>query len=143
MSTEVPSAPSWFSYSLAVIVALLSMLWGWLRGDIKDIKEAQKSFVKSDTVARIEERQQEMIGMQGRFVTHDELRLELEGRFNEMDTRRLQMHNHTMGQISQLVTSVEGLRSDMREDLGAVRAEVASVHVRIDSGARRRARDQI
>jgi ABC-type phosphate transport system auxiliary subunit len=139
---ESAGAPSWLSWCLTVIVGLLGLLWNWLRGDIKDLKENQKSleeegekFARTTTVIRIEETVKEVVKMQGRFVTHDDLRYELEARFNEMDTRRLQMHNMAMDRISTIANGIEGLRADLREDL-------RTVHQRIDSGLRRRIEDQ-
>jgi len=136
VDNPIATAPGWFTYSLTVIVGLLGALAGVYRGKIIKLEEAQGTYAKSSKVDEIERKQQSMAEIQGRFVTHDELRLELEARFNEMDTRRLQMHNHTIERLNILTTSIEGLRADMREDLGRV-------HERIDTDRRRRDNDRI
>ncbi len=71
-------------------------------------------------------------------ITREEFREEIEQRFDDMDTRRIQMHNHnvetnnrTAENINRLAAVIDGLRSDLREDL-------RGVHDRIDQIRERR-----
>jgi hypothetical protein len=125
MGADIPQAPGWFSYTLAVILGLLSTLLGIYRSKVDEMEKNQGTFAKTAKVDELEKRQQLLADIQNRFPTRDELRQDLSARFEDMDVRRLQMHNHNVETMRMVNTSIEGLRADLREDL-------AQVHRRID-----------
>ncbi len=112
----------WIIDGLLALVSLLLAIVAWFSKSAVNLYRA-----KIDTLERVT----------AMCITRDEFRVEIDKRFDDMDTRRIQMHNHNVEvnnrsaeTLNRLAVAVDGLRSDMREDLRGVYDRIDQIRER-------------
>lgn len=104
---------SWLQWGATTIVAAFSALIGLF---VSFGREAHKIYR-----AKVDALEKQHATFAASCVTREELRDELTRRFDDMDVRRLQMHNHNAELLSGIDTRIGELRQDVKD-----------VHKRID-----------
>jgi vacuolar-type H+-ATPase subunit I/STV1 len=122
----------WLINGFLVVVSTLISIILWLSKSHVSIYRGK--------VDALEQSHTELIAI---CVTREDFRDELDRRFDEMGVRHLQMHNHNAETnnrqaetLNRLAAAIDGLRSDLREDM-------RGVHERVDHLRERRRGDAL
>lgn len=108
-----PQQSSWMQWALSGIGAAFTALLGLLVAFGRDSAKIYRG--------KVDALEQKHSTFAASCITREELREELSQRFNDMDTRRIQMHNHN----AELLGGIDKRIGELRED-------IQNVHTRID-----------
>jgi hypothetical protein len=153
MSLEIDPQGGWIQWAATAILAAFSGLIGLFvsfgrdaakiyREKVDAVETKIATLAERERVEALEKRHSEFVATS---VTRDDFREELDRvrtefktemslRFESIDNRHLQMHNHNATLMSAVETRLGELKVTMDTRMGELRNDIKDVHKRIDEG---------